>query len=119
MRYEPSRERGTGSTRGHEATGRFSATFACRQANIVELHSVHALRVELRTKPRVWFERDDRDFQHPGFGKRQRPELLAHARLGISLHEQAGAGDIRAVPDLPDEALGVERTRSRDFIRDT
>ena len=54
MRYEPSRERGTGSTRRHEATGRFSATFACRQANIVELHAVHALRVELRTKPRVW-----------------------------------------------------------------
>ena len=33
MRYEPSRERGTGSTRRHEATGRFSATFACRQAS--------------------------------------------------------------------------------------
>ena len=73
----------------------------------------------LSAESRVGFERDDRDFQHPGFGKRQRPELLAHARLGISLHEQAGAGDICAVPDLPDEALGVERTRSRDFIRDT
>ena len=75
--------------------------------------------ITLRAESRVRFQRDDRDFEHTGLGERQRVQLFADARFGIGLHEQAGAGDISAVPDLTNEALGVERPRSRDFIRDT
>ena len=63
--------------------------------------------ITLRAESRVRFQRDDRDFEHTGLGERQRVQLFADARFGISLHEQAGAGDIRAVPNLPDETLGV------------
>ena len=64
----------------------------------------------------VWVQGDDGELNHPGLIERQRVQPLAHVRLGICLHEDARAGDVAALPDLPDEPFGVERTRLRPFL---
>jgi hypothetical protein len=71
----------------------------------------------LGAKAGVRLKRDNGDFQHSRLGEGQRPEFLANPCVRICLHEQTRAGNVGTVPDLPDEAFGVQRASPADFSR--